>query len=205
VPAVAHDTHPTPDDPFPSWIRTDRPRFEPAKDVSGTTLRDLFAGAERAFEHVPTAPVDALDDALSLVAGARDWWTAGDEASYLLRRRDDGVPVGTAGLEDVELDRRRASTGALLPPERWRRGYGRERRHALYAVGVDLPGLDVVRSLVVENDRSRAATRAAAGAVGGECRETIPNRLAVDGAPRDVVQYAVEPEAHETWRRERNA
>lgn len=203
MPDVAYDTRLEPDDPFPSWIRTRRLRFEPLRDVSATTVRDLFAGGERAFAHTPMEPVTGLDDALAMVAEADDWWTAGDEAFYLLRRRADGVPVGTAGLEDVELDRRRASTGALLPPAHWREGYGTERLHALYAVGFDLLGLDVVRSLVVtDNERSRAAMRATVEEVGGERWGRIPNRFVVGGEPRDAVQYVVRRAAYEAWRAE---
>ncbi len=97
---------------------------------------------------------------------------AGTELRWAMRRRCDGLMVGTVNLEGAHSPRRRAELGYAVARTQWRQGYAREAIGAVLAHAFGPLHLNRVEALVyAENTPSRALLRSLGFAEEGYLRE----------------------------------
>ncbi len=118
------------------FIPEDAPLETPRLRLRRATPADLLAlmavnGDERVTCHLPCASWKTLDDAQAWFERMRLLQAGGGALQFVLLRREDELPVGTALLFRADEGSRRAEIGYVLAREHWGRGLMHEALQAL--------------------------------------------------------------------------
>lgn len=118
------------------FIPDDAPLETPNLRLRRATPADLLAlmavnGDEIVTRHLPYAAWKTLDDAQAWFERMQAVQAAGTALQFVLLRREDERPVGTALLFRADENSRRAEIGYVLAREYWGRGLMREALQAL--------------------------------------------------------------------------
>lgn len=128
--------------------RTERFEMRPLERSDAPGILALF-GDPQVTEYMDIDPLVSLDEALDVIAWARERRATGKGARWAIRADPDGPLIGTCGFNTLELDRgRRGEVAYDLAPAHWGQGAMSEILPQLLDIGFAGLGLRRIEAFV---------------------------------------------------------
>ncbi|MDH5233611.1 MAG: GNAT family N-acetyltransferase [Gemmatimonadota bacterium] len=168
-------------------LETERLRLRTFVPGDGPPLEALLADPAIARNTLTIPHPYPPGSAMPWIASHAEAWREGKRGTWAIVRAADDVLLGAVGL-NLTLVHQRAELGYWIAHEEWGKGYATEAVKRLLAFAFDELGVHRVQAHhFVENPASgRVMAHAGMRAEG-----TRRGAFFRDGAPRDVVEYAV--------------
>lgn len=168
-------------------LASERLRYRSFVAADGATVEALLADPAIALNTLTIPHPYPPGSAVEWIAGHAGAWREGKRATWAIERAADDALIGAVGL-NFTLAHLRAEVGYWIAHEEWGKGHATEAVRRTIAFAFDDLGLHRVQAHhFVENPASgRVMVHAGMRAEG--TRRGVFFR---DGAPRDVVEYAV--------------
>lgn len=160
-----------------------RPRLDDAR-----AIYERYASNPAVTRHLAWPTHASMADTEEFLRFADAGWRDGNNFSYLIERRDDGLLLGSTGLT-FETPYR-ASTGYVLAEDAWGQGFATEALAAILNLAFDVPGVARVYALChAEHQASARVMEKCAMVREGvlESHMVLPNLSPI---PCDVLCYA---------------
>ena len=186
-------------DLFPDRIETERLVLE-ALTTHSMDVLELYelvrTGAphiDEVTEYLTWSPHETPNETREFLQTVTEQREAGEQATYVVRPRDEDSEIaGLTGMS-VDWDRRTTTFGMWLRKPYWGRGYSGERAAALMDVAFERLDLDTVVVTVHRgNEKSKSAVSEYVEAHGGRREGLLRNfETDQDDTVHDVHRYSV--------------
>lgn len=168
-------------------IQTPRLLLRPLEPSDAPALLAVF-GDPAVMRYWSTPPWTSADDALAMIARAREAAAAGTAVRFGIVRAADGALIGTCTLFDRVAESRRAEVGYALARAAWGQGYAREAVAALLDHAFGVLGLHRVEADI---DPRNAASARLLERLGFRREGLLRERWIVGGEVTDSAIYGL--------------